>query len=255
MINTVVQKGWRAVIAILLTILLWEGAVTLFDVEQWLLPKPSVIVVELYTVWPTFYPHLLSTLSLAISGFTIGATVGLIVAISLHLFNKVKETFYPFLILSQNIPIIVLAPLLVIWFGFGAMPKLIIITIACFFPITISTLSGLMQTNRELTYYMHMMGAKKSQLFWKCELPHAVPSIFSGLKIAATYSVMAAVVSEWLGAQQGIGVFMTMATSSYRTAQVFVAIFIAMLLSLAFFSFILSLEKLFKRWHKKGEAS
>lgn len=242
-------------LAIILTIVLWEAAVIFFEVEPWLLPRPSVIVVELFTVWPTFYPHLLSTLSLAISGFTIGATVGLIVAVTLHLFKAVKETFYPFLILSQNIPIIVLAPLLVIWFGFGSMPKLIIITIACFFPITISTLSGLMQTNRELAYYMKMMGAKKSQLFWKLELPHAVPSLFSGLKIAATYSVMAAVVSEWLGAQQGIGVFMTMATSSYRTSQVFVAIFIAMLLSLAFFSVIMSLEKLFKRWHRKGEAS
>lgn len=249
------KRGWRAVIAILILVMLWEAAVIVFEVEQWLLPKPSVIVVELFTVWPTFYPHLLSTLSLAISGFMIGTTVGLVVAITLHLFKTVKETLYPFLILSQNIPIIVLAPLLVIWFGFGAMPKLIIITIACFFPIAISTLSGLMQTNRELAYYMNMMGAKKAQLFWKLELPHAVPSVFSGLKIAATYSVMAAVVSEWLGAQQGIGVFMTMASSSYRTSQVFVAIFIAMLLSLAFFSFILSLEKVFKRWQRKGEAS
>lgn len=249
------QRGWRAVIAILLFIMLWEAAVIFFDVEAWLLPRPSVIVAELFTVWPTFHPHLRSTLSLAISGFTIGASVGLIVAVTLHQFQRVKETFYPFLILSQNIPIIVLAPLLVIWFGFGAMPKLIIITIACFFPITISTLSGLMQTNRELDYYMQMMGAKKAHMFWKLELPHAVPSIFSGLKIAATYSVMAAVVSEWLGAQQGIGVFMTMATSSYRTSQVFVAIFIAMLLSLAFFSFILALEKLFGRWQRKGETS
>lgn len=254
MINTFLKSGWRAIVAILLIIILWEGAVTFFSVEEWLLPAPSAIVLELFTVWPTFYPHLLSTLFLSIIGFTIGATVGLIVATILHLFEKVKKTFYPFLILSQNIPIIVLAPLLVIWFGFGTLPKFIIITLACFFPIAISTLSGLQQTSRSLTFYMQMMGAKKSQMFWKLELPYAIPSIFSGLKIAATYSVMAAVVSEWLGAQKGIGVFMTIATSSYKTSRVFVAIMITMLLSLAFFSLILLLERLFKRWQKKGEA-
>lgn len=252
MINKFFKSGWRAIVAILLFIMLWEALVKLFSIEEWFLPAPSVIAIELLTVWPTFYPHLLSTLFLSIIGFAIGTTIGLIVAMVLHLFKNVRETFYPFLILSQNIPIIVLAPLLVIWFGFGPLPKFIIITIACFFPIAISTLSGLQQTSRELTYYMRMMGANKSQIFWKLELPDAVPSIFSGLKIAATYSVMAAVVSEWLGAQKGIGVFMTMATSSYKTTQVFVAIIIAMLISLAFFSFVLLLEKLFKRWQKKG---
>src|SRR5690625_2474895 len=135
------------------------------------------------------------------------------------------------------------------------MPKFIIITLACFFPIAISTLSGFQQTDRNLTYYMKMMGANKSQIFWKLELPDAVPSIFSGLKIAATYSVMAAVGSEWLGALVVIVQFMTIATSSYKTPPVFVAIIITMLLSLAFFSFVLLLEKIFKRWQKKGIAS
>lgn len=247
------KSGWRTIVAILLIIVLWEVAVRVFEVEEWLLPAPSVIVVELFTVWPTFYPHVVSTLSLTVIGFAIGSSVGLIVAMILHLFKRVNETFYPFLILSQNIPIIVLAPLLVIWFGFGTMPKLIIITMACFFPIAMSALSGLQQTSRELRFYMQMMGASRSQMFWKLELPHAVPAIFSGLKISATYSVMAAVVSEWLGAQKGIGVFMTIATSSYKTSRVFVAIIITMLLSLAFFSLMLLLERLFQRWQKKEE--
>src|SRR5699024_11429630 len=133
------------------------------------------------------------------------------------------------LILSQNIPIIVLAPLLVIWFGFGALPKFIIITLACFFPIAISTLSGFQQTDRNLTYFMKMMGANKSQIFWKLELPDAVPSIFLGLKIDATYSVMAAVVSEWLYNQEGFGVFMMIATSFFIKPQVYVTIIITII--------------------------
>lgn len=247
------RRRWRPVVAILLFIVFWEVSVHLFSVEEWFLPAPSVILLELYDVWPVFYPQILATLSIAFVGFLIGSTVGLCVATIIHLFPKLKETFYPFIILSQNIPIIVLAPLLVIWFGFGTLPKFIIITLACFFPIAISTLSGLEHTSRELMYYMKMMGASKSQIFWKLQLPHAIPSIISGLKISATYSVMAAVVSEWLGAQKGIGVFMTIATSSYKTASVFVAIIITMLLSLVFFGMILLLEKGLSRWQKKGE--
>lgn len=254
MIKRFFKNGWQAITAILLFILLWEGAVRFFQVEEWLLPAPTVIVQEMITVWPTFYPHMLSTVFIAVIGFIIGSSVGLVVAMVLHLFPKIRETFYPFLILSQNIPIIVLAPLLVIWFGFGTLPKFLIITIACFFPIAISTLGGLQQTNRELMYYMNMMGATKGQKFRKLELPYAVPAMLSGLKIAATYSVMAAVVSEWLGAQKGIGVFMTIATSSYKTPRVFVAIIVTMVLSLAFFSLILLLEKVLARWKKHGEA-
>ncbi len=252
MIKRYKRNGWQAVVAILIITVLWEGAVRLYSVEEWLLPAPTVIISELFIVWPAFYPHLVSTLFLVIFGFTIGTIVGLLVAMILHLFEKVKDTFYPFLILSQNIPIIVLAPLLVIWFGFGTTPKFIIITLACFFPIAISTLTGLQQTSRELTFYMQIMGASKSQMFWKLQLPHAIPSIFSGIKIAATYSVMAAVVSEWLGAQKGIGVYMTIATSSYKTSRVFVAIIMTMLLSLGFFNIILLLEKLFQRWQMRG---
>lgn len=253
--TTMLARSWRPIIAITLFIALWELATRVFSIEEWLLPAPSAILLEAKDVVPTFMPHFTSTVQLSISGFLIGTTVGLGVATILHLLPRVRETFFPFIILSQNVPIIVLAPLLVIWFGFNALPKLIIITLACFFPIAVSALGGFTQTNRELVHYMKMMGARKGQLFWKLELPHAVPSIFSGLKIAGTYSVMAAVVSEWLGAQQGIGVFMTLAASSYRTPRVFVAIIVAMVLSLAFFGLILLLEKFFVRWQKKGSLS
>lgn len=255
MMRTFLKKGWRPLIAILLFICLWEGAVRFFDIEEWFLPAPLAIISEAKTTLPTFLPHFYSTVGLSVSGFTIGSMVGLGVAVILHLFMRVRETFYPFLVLSQNVPIIVLAPLLVIWFGFDALPKLIIITLACFFPIAVSAISGLQQTDRELVHYMKMMGATKGQLFWKLELPDALPAIFSGLKIAATYSVMAAVISEWLGAQKGIGVFMTLAASSYRTPRVFVAIFVAMMLSLAFFGIILLIERFFIRWQNVGDQS
>src|SRR5699024_11395365 len=117
--------------AIIVFLVVWYVAVRIFEIESWFLPGALLIGREFITVFPTFYPQLMSTLFLSVIGFVIGVTVGLIVAMILHLFKNIRKTFYPFLILSQNIPIIVLAPLLVIWFGFGALPKFIIITLAC----------------------------------------------------------------------------------------------------------------------------
>ncbi|QED46910.1 ABC transporter permease [Cytobacillus dafuensis] len=245
-------KGWRSVFVLLLFFFIWELAVKIADIPEWLLPAPSTIMTEAITGFPSFSEHLLSTIKLGVTGFTIGVGIGLFVAILLYLLPFVREVVYPLLILSQNIPVIVLAPLLVIWFGFGMLPKIIVITLVCFFPVTVAALDGFKQTSPDLKHYMKMAGATKSQLFWKLELPHALPSIFSGIKISATYSIMGAVISEWLGAKSGIGVYMTLASSSFRTDRVFVAIFAIMALSLLFFAAIVLIERLLIRWQSKG---
>ena len=246
------SKVWRPAVVLLLLLIMWQICVTYFQVEAWLLPSPVMIGKEAILSWESFSLHLLSTTKLSIYGFLIGTAVGLFIAIMLHRVSFLKKAIYPLLILTQNIPIIVLAPLLIIWFGFGVLPKLIIITMVCFFPITIACLDGFMQTPLELKHYMHMSGATARQLFWKLEWPNSLPSIFSGLKISATYSVMGAVISEWLGAKSGVGVYMNLASSSFRTDRVFVAIFAIMILSLLLFFIIHILEKLFI--HRKGRS-
>ncbi|UOQ50594.1 ABC transporter permease [Gracilibacillus caseinilyticus] len=250
---------WRKlslpVIMIVGILLVWEGSSRFFQIPSWILPAPTEIVTEAIQGWTNFQQHVWATVSLTTGGFIIGTVFGLAIAMLLHLLPKVREAVYPLLILSQNIPIIVLAPLLVIWFGFGITPKLLIITLVCFFPIAVSTLDGFNQTEAELIHYMKMAGATKKQVFTKLELPHAVPQIFSGLKISATYSVMGAVISEWLGANKGIGVYMTLASSSFRTDRVFVAIFIIMLLCFVFFSIIIGLEKMILKWRPSKEES
>ncbi|MGM0901081.1 MAG: ABC transporter permease [Bacillota bacterium] len=249
------KAGWRPTLVLILLFIMWELSTTFFEIPKWLLPAPSEIWQEALSGWPNYYHHIGSTIQLTVIGFSIGCSVGLLVAIALHLMPSVREAFYPLMILSQNIPIIVLAPLLVIWFGFGMMPKIIVITLVCFFPIAVSALDGFRQTSQELIHYMKMAGASKKQIFFKLELPHALPSLFSGLKISATYSVMGAVISEWLGGNQGIGVYMTLASSSFRTDRVFVAILIIMILCMLFFAIIISLENLFIKWRPKGEES
>lgn len=246
------KKGWRPTLVIILLLTLWELAGRLFSIPAWLLPVPTQVWQEAIHGWSHYSGHILSTIRLTLTGYTIGILVGLAVAILLFRLPVLQEAFYPLLILSQNIPIIVLAPLLVIWFGFGMLPKVIIIVLVCFFPITIATLDGLRQTDRDLLHYMKMTGASNRQIFWKLQWPYALPSLFSGLKIAATYSVMGAVISEWLGANKGIGVYMTLASSSFKTDRVFVAILLIMILSLTFFAIIAWIEKWLFRWQRQG---
>ncbi|GAE95011.1 hydroxymethylpyrimidine ABC transporter [Gracilibacillus boraciitolerans JCM 21714] len=249
------RKSYSAIIVIVSILIIWEIASRLLHIPTWILPAPTVILQEAFTNWHHYNHHIISTIFLTISGFAIGVTVGLLIAILLHLLPRVREALYPLLILSQNIPIIVLAPLLVIWFGFGVTPKLLIITLVCFFPIAVATIDGLKQTNPELIHYMKMAGATKKQIFTKLELPHAIPQLFSGLKISATYSVMGAVISEWLGANQGIGVYMTLASSSFRTDRVFVAILFIMMLCLIFFAIIITAERLILKWRPSEESN
>lgn len=243
--------GWRPVTVLLLLFVIWELSVKILHIEPWLLPSPIQIIKEGLKSWSSFFVHIIATTKLTIIGFFIGCLTGLMMAILLHRILFLRKAIYPLLILTQNIPIIVLAPLLVIWFGFGLLPKLIILTLVCFFPITIACLDGFRQTSPELKHYMIMSGSSKKQIFWKLEWPFAIPSIFSGLKISATYSVMGAIISEWLGSKEGIGLYMTLASSSFRTDRVFVAIFTIMLLSLLFFCFIQLLEHWCVRRNKK----
>lgn len=253
MIGQAVKKGWRATLVLCLLFVIWEIACQLFAIPAWLLPAPSQILQTGVEEWATYQHHLVSTIQLTVIGFLVGSSTGIIVAVILHLVPFLKEAFYPLIILSQNIPIIVLAPLLVIWLGFGMLPKVIVIVLVCFFPIAVSAMEGFQQTDHDLKHYMKMAGASRKQTFWKLEWPNALPYVFSGMKIAATYSVMGAVIAEWLGANKGIGVYMTLASSSFRTDRVFVSIFLVMILSLSFFAFISFLEKQIIKWKLKEE--
>ncbi|MBO0995561.1 ABC transporter permease [Bacillus sp. SD088] len=245
------RKGWRPMVLLLFLLIIWEGAVRLLKTPSWLLPAPSAILQEALTGYEGFLLHLQSTVGLAVTGFLLGCSIGILVAVALHLLPGTQEAVYPLLILSQNIPIIVLAPLLVIWFGFGWLPKLIVITLVCFFPVTIAAMGGFRNTSKEIKQYMLMAGATRLQIFTKLEWPYSLPALFSGLKISATYSVMGAVISEWLGAKKGIGVYMTLASSSFRTDRVFVAIFLIMILSMLFFLVIQLAEKWLVRWTRE----
>ncbi|MHA0857483.1 ABC transporter permease [Paenibacillus sp. CMAA1364] len=243
------NKIWPPFVAVFFLLIVWQLCTSLFELEKWILPSPYNIAQEALTQSSTLWKHTFATVKLTSVGFFIGTSIGLLVAIILHTIPFLKSALYPILILSQNVPSIALAPLLMIWFGFGLLPKIIVITLVCFFPVAIATMGGLKQSDPMMLSYMRMIGASKRQIFMKLELPYSIPAVFSGIKIAATYSVMGAVIAEWIGSDKGIGYYMMLQKASYRTDRMFVAISIIVVISLLMFAVIGLLEKWLIRWN------
>lgn len=243
------KKGGLPVAAAVLLFAIWQVSVIVFDVEKWLLPAPSDIVMEGYQSWSRLLMHTWATLQICLVGFAAGAICGVSTAIAMHLFKPVKSTLAAILVITQNVPIIVLAPLLVVWFGFGLLPKVMVVSLVCYFPIAVSMMNGLFDPDHTIKSYMRMLGATRWQLLFKLEVPNSLPHLFSGLKISATYSVMGAVISEWLGASRGLGHFMKLSASAYRTDRVFAAVAIIIVLSIGFYALIGVVERAVIRWN------
>jgi ABC-type nitrate/sulfonate/bicarbonate transport system permease component len=243
-----------SLLSILCFLVLWEGLVYLFQIEKWVLPGPTLIIKELLLSFPSIQGDLLHTGWIAMAGLFIGLVIGVGSASVLHLVPLSRKIFYPYIVFSQNIPIIALAPLLIIWFGFGTESKLIVVSLVCFFPIAVATLDGFSQADETLSTYLKMEGASRWDVFRHLECPSALPSFFSGLKLSATYSVMGAVIAEWLGSEKGLGVMMTLASHSFRTDRVFVAIFLIILLSTALFVLISVIERRMVFWQHEKRA-
>lgn len=229
---------------------IWEVLVRLLHVDAYTLPAPSAIFKSFFNDFSTYHVHLYPTLLLVVLGIICSILCGICVAIILRLIPGLHEYIYPLLIMSQNVPVIVIAPLLVIWFGFGILPKLIVITLVCFFPITVSLLEGFNETDKELEKYMKMMGATRLERFKKLEWPNSMTYFFNGLKIAGTYSVMGAIISEWLGSDKGLGKFMLIAQRAFQVDQVFVAIVWIIIFAMVIYFVIYIIQRIVLRWQR-----
>ncbi|UAL51469.1 MULTISPECIES: ABC transporter permease [Metabacillus] len=240
-------------IVLLSFLFLWELAVIVSKVENWILPRPTHIFITLAEMRGTIGGHILQTLSEAVLGLLIAVTAGVLIAILIDLSDWVRKAVEPLLVLSQTIPIIALAPLLIIWFGFGIFPKVIVVALVCFFPIAINLSDGFRLVDRDMVKLMRTLGASRRQMFLKLKLPAATPFFFSGLKIAGTYSVMGAVIGEWLGASKGLGILLTRSSQSFLTDKVFATIVLIVGLSLIIFTLIEILARIMMPWKYKQQ--
>jgi len=238
-----------AIVLTLALLALWELYVRAEQVSIQVLPSPIAIVQALMNNWSIIYDNTLQTLLETVLGLTLAALLGLLLAITLDISNWMRRAVYPLLITSQTIPIIALAPLLLIWIGYDIRPKLIVVTLYCFFPIAVATVDGLASAEPELIKLLHSMRATRWQILRLVRLPGAMPAFFSGLRIAAAYSVIGAIFGEYVGAEKGLGIYMQKAANSFATINVFAAILVTTILSLLLFGLVSLIERLALPWY------
>lgn len=210
---------------------IWQVVVMGANVPAYVLPTPQAVLHAAIEEASTLLLHSAYTSQLILSGLLGGCATGVVVAVVLHVYAPIRMLLLPVLVWMQNVPFIVIAPLFVLWFGFGLLPKVLLIVGVCFFPVAMSTLDGLRRVDAALWRYAQMSGATRTQLLFRLELPWALPQLFSGCKLAATYSVLGAVISEWVGAAHGLGVYLMIKKSSFEVADMFVAVIVIALLS------------------------
>jgi ABC-type nitrate/sulfonate/bicarbonate transport system permease component len=231
-------------------LIIWEIISRSGILPPYVLPAPSSIVVSLVMNFPSLLDDMIITLLEALIGFAIAILLAVAMAIIMDSVIGFKKTVYPVMIISQTIPIIILAPLFIIWFGYGYTPKVVIVILICFFPITISLLQGLASVDKELIDLLRSMGASRFQIYRFVKIPSAMPNFFAGLKIAATYSIMGATIGEWVGGKNGLGVYMIRAKQSFATDRVFAAIIIIVVLSILLLKIIEFAESRYMPWLK-----
>jgi len=228
---------------------LWEVLVRLTRVPKWLLPAPTQIVLAGVEAAPLLGPHVAQTMAETLLGLGLALVTGLLLAFAIDLSATLRRALYPLLVASQTIPILALAPLLIIWFGYGILPKVLVVALVCFFPVAVGTADGLRAADPELINLLRAMGASRRQVLTKVRVPAALPSFFSGLKIAVTYGVIGAIIGEWVGASVGLGILMTRSSKGFLTDRVFAAIAITSLLSIALFVMVMALERAALPWY------
>lgn len=227
----------------------WELAVRLSHIEPFILPAPSAIAKAFFKILPIMLKHTKVTVYESFIGFTSSIAIAFVMAFVMDSLPLVKKALYPLVVVSQTIPTISVAPLFIIWFGYGLLPKIIVVQLVCFFPVLVSLLEGLSSVDPELLDLLRSMGADRWRIFEMVKLPAAMPAFFSGLKIAASYSILGAVIGEWLGAQEGLGVFMLLSQHSFYVDRVFAIIAVISLLSLGVFGAINVSERLLIPWN------
>lgn len=219
-------------------------------IPPYLFPAPTQVMVSLWTLYPEILPHLLLTIKAVIYGFFLALCSAFTIAVLMHHFRFIRNLLYPLMVLSQTIPIIVLAPLFILWFGFGILPKVLIVALVCFFPLAINTLDGFDSVDKDIIDLFRTMGAGNTKILIFAKIPAALGHIFSGLKVAGTYSVIGAVIGEWLGGTEGLGVYMVRAQKSFAIERVFTAVIYITLISLVFVGLILALHRLVTPWRR-----
>jgi putative hydroxymethylpyrimidine transport system permease protein len=228
----------------------WDLLADLLSIRDYLVPAPTQIAGALWEERELLAEDAWVTLREVVAGFALALVAGVALAVAMHLSPVVRRALYPLLVASQTVPIVVLAPVLVVWFGFGIVPKLLIIALICFFPIAVNTYDGLRSVDPELTKMLRTLGADRRQILRDAELPWSLPYIFSGAKVAVAVAVIGAVFGEWAGADSGLGHLILISSGELSTDLTFAAIFVLSLMAIGLFALLALLERRIVDWRE-----
>ena len=244
-----IKNSLYPVVTFLIILIIWQFVVEGFNIPQYILPSPIDILGVFFTDYENLYLHTVFTINEALLGFILSIIIALVMGILMDFIPIFKKCFYPIMLVTQTIPTITIAPLLIIWFGFGILPKILMVTLTCFFPILINFVDGMENLDKDYLNLFKTMNAGKLNTFIHLKFPMSMDKLFSGLKISSTYAVMAATVAEWLGGSQGLGVYMVRSKSAYALDKVFASTLIVVVSSLIFVGIIQGIKKIVLR-HK-----
>ena len=237
------KRNIPSISAVAALLFLWQLVCMVGFVPTYMLPSPTKVLQAFVDELPVLWENSLITLQEAFIGLVLGVSVGFLAAVFMDAFDILYKAFYPLLIITQTIPSVAIAPLLVLWFGYEMTPKIVLIVISTFFPVTVGLLDGFRNADKDAIGLMRSMGANRLQIFRYIKFPSALPQLFSGLRIAAAYSVVGAVISEWLGGFGGLGVYMTRVKKAFAFDKMFAVIFLISAISLALMALVEVTEK------------
>ncbi len=239
--------SWSAILGLLA---LWQLTTALGLVDGYLLPSPIKVGKAFITELPVLAFHGRITLFEAFLGLFLGVVTGFVIAVIMDHVTGFYQSFYPLIVVTQTIPTVAIAPLLVLWFGYGIAPKVILIVLTTFFPITVGLLTGFKSVNPDAVNLLRSMGAGRMKIFWYIKLPGAMGQFFASLRISVSYAVVGAVISEWLGGFGGLGVYMTRVKKSFAFDKMFAVIFLISAVSLLLMKCVDMLSKKCMPWEE-----
>lgn len=239
--------------AIALLIVIWAAACGFEAVPSYMLPSPADVARAFVNDFSTMMAHSATTLSEAAAGLGIGIVLAFITAALMDRFSLLYNAIYPLLVISQTIPTIAIAPILVLWMGFGIAPKITLVVLTTFFPITVGMLDGFRSADPDAIALLRSMGANNLKIFRYIKLPSSLSHFFAGLKISASYAIVGAVIAEWLGGFEGLGVYMTRVRKAYQFDKMFAVIILIIIISLLLMLLVTLVRKAIMPWERKGD--
>jgi putative hydroxymethylpyrimidine transport system permease protein len=245
-----VRRIWPSLLLLALVILAWQGVASLPSIDNLTLASPVETWHSLVHDRGLLFSEAGTTAVEIVLGLAISIVMGVLIAVGMHLVGWLRDAAYPLLLASQAIPIVVLAPLFILAFGYGIGPKLAIIALICFFPIVVVMLDGLRSVDPDLLKLMRLLGASRLTRLWKAELPASLPFLFSGLRLAAVFSVIGAVFGEWAGADRGLGRLVLLANNQLQTARVYAGIVLLTGMAILLFAFVSLVERVAIPWRR-----